>query len=81
MSNTKSHGLYSCPTQLLKEVSEFVSQPLASLFNMSVSQGIYFDKLKLAKIVPMFKSMMIWKIQITTDQFRSYQTLTEYLKK
>ena len=56
MSNTKSHGLYSCPTQLLKEVSDFVSQPLASVLNMSVSQGVYIDKLKLEKIVPIFKS-------------------------
>ena len=56
MSNNKSYGLYSCPTHLLKEVSDVISQPLASLFNMSVSQCSYPEKLKLAKIVPIFKS-------------------------
>ena len=56
MSNNKSYGLYSCPTHLLKEVSDVISQPLASLFNMSVSQCSYPEKFKLAKIVPIFKS-------------------------
>ena len=37
--NNKAYGLYSCPTQLLKCVSNIISQPLASLLNFSVTQG------------------------------------------
>lgn len=54
--NKKTYGLYSCPTLLLKYVSDIVSLPLASLLNVSVSQGVYPAKLKLSKIVPVFKS-------------------------
>ena len=56
MPNNKSYGLYSCPTHLLKEVSYIISQPLASLLNMSVSLGTNPRKLKLAKIIPIFKA-------------------------
>ena len=56
MPNNKSYGLYSCPTHLLKEASHIISQPLASLLNMSVSLGTYPRKLKLAKIIPIFKA-------------------------
>ena len=54
--NNKAHGLYSCPTQLLKLVHETISEPLAALINISVSEGVYPNKLKLSKIVPVFKS-------------------------
>ena len=56
MPNNKSYGLYSCPTHLLKEVSHIISQPLASLLNMPVSLGTYPRKLKLAKIIPIFRA-------------------------
>ena len=56
MPNNKSYVLYSCPTHLLKEVSHIISQPLASLLSMSVSLCTYPWKLKLAKIISMFKA-------------------------
>ena len=56
MPNNKSYGLYSCPTHLPKEVSHIISDPLASLLNMLVSLGTYPRKLKLAKIIPIFKA-------------------------
>ena len=55
-SNKKACGLYSCPTLLLKYASDIVSLPIATLLNVSVSQGVYPAKLKLLKIVPVFKS-------------------------
>ena len=36
--NKKTCGLYSCPTQLLKYVSVIISQPLATLLNVSVER-------------------------------------------
>ena len=51
----KSHGLYSCPTQLLKCSRHIISAPLATLINNSVQRGIFPSKLKHAKIIPIFK--------------------------
>ena len=53
---SKAYGLYSCPTQLLKCVSDIISQPLASLLNFSVIQGVYPAKLKLSNIIPVYES-------------------------
>ena len=39
--NKKTYGLYSCPIQLLKYVSDIISQPLATLLNFCVFQGVY----------------------------------------
>ena len=54
--NNKSHGLYSCPTQLLKYSTNVVSSILAEIINLSISSGIYPTKLKKAKIIPFFKA-------------------------
>ena len=37
----KSHGLYSCPTRLLKCSRHIISAPLATLINNSVHRGIF----------------------------------------
>ena len=54
--NNKSHGLYSCPTQILKCSSNVVSNTLAEIINLYISTGIYPNKLKMAKIVLIFKT-------------------------
>jgi len=52
----KAHGLYSCPTRLLRVASHIISKPLATIINKSVENGVYPSKLKHAKIVPIYKS-------------------------
>ena len=54
--SNKAHGLYSCPSYLLKFVRDIISIPLANLINLSISQGVYPAKLKISKIVAVFKS-------------------------
>ena len=54
--NNKSHGLYSCPTQILKYSSNVISNTLAEILNLSISTGVYPNKLKMAKIIPIFKT-------------------------
>ena len=44
--NNKSHGLYSCPTQLLKCSCDTISPVLANFRNKFVSLGAYPFKLK-----------------------------------
>ena len=36
----KAHGLYSCPTRILRSVRHILSKPLADIMNKSVSQGV-----------------------------------------
>jgi hypothetical protein len=52
----KSYGLYSCPARILKCSRYILSNPLSVLINMSVESGIYPDKLKHAKVIPIFKN-------------------------
>ena len=56
LPNNKAYGLYSCPVSILKLSSHIISQPLAQIFNVSVSSGSFPAKLKTAKVVPVFKS-------------------------
>ena len=55
LPKNKSHGLYSCPTQLLKCSSNVISGILVDILNISISTGVYPSKLKMAKIIPIFK--------------------------
>ena len=51
----KVHGLYSCPTRILKCASKIISSPLCKLINTSIETGAYPSKLKHAKVVPVYK--------------------------
>ena len=54
--NGKSHGFYSCPTQTLKHAHQYLSELLALFIYTSVFQGAYPAKLKLSKVVPVFRA-------------------------
>ena len=51
----KSNGPNSIPTNLLKLVSNTISNPLTSIINKSFSQGVFPDLLKMANVIPIFK--------------------------
>ena len=46
LPNNKAYGLYSCPVSILKLSSHIISQPLAQIFNVSVSSGSLLLNLK-----------------------------------
>ena len=52
----KAHGLYSFPTRTLRAAKHIISQPLSMLINKSIEYGTYPSKLKLAKVIPIYKS-------------------------
>lgn len=54
--NNKSYGLYSFPVLLLKCAKHLISKPLAQILNTSVQNGKYPSKLKLSKVIPIYKS-------------------------
>ena len=53
--NNKASGPNSIPNNILLLVKDIIANPLADIFNLSVSTGIYIDKLKISKIIPIFK--------------------------
>ena len=56
MSNNKSYGFYSCPVSILKHASDIISDVLTKIFNKSIDLGTFPSKLKMAKVLPIFKS-------------------------
>jgi hypothetical protein len=56
LNNSKSAGPFSIPTKLFKMITSILSVPLAYLFNCSFSCGTVPDKLKLARVVPIYKN-------------------------
>ena len=56
LPNNKSHGLYSCPTKLLKYSGTIISDILDKIVNLSVTSGNYPSKLKKVKVILVFKT-------------------------
>ena len=52
----KAHGLYSFLTHILRSAKHIISQPLSIVLNKSLAHGIYPTKLKLPKVIPIYKS-------------------------
>ena len=57
LQNGKSTGPFSIPVKLLKVLKPYISQPLANIFNQSIILGIFPDKLKYAKVIPIHKNV------------------------
>jgi len=48
-------GFDKISVKLLKNIAPFILNPLTHIFNLSIQQGIFPDKLKLAIIKPIHK--------------------------
>ena len=53
--NNKASGPNSIPNEILLLIKESIAKPLADIINLSFSTGIYIEKLKISKIIPIFK--------------------------
>ena len=53
--NGKSTGPFSIPVKHLKLLNPYISKQLAYIFNHSICIGIFLDKLKYAKVIPIHK--------------------------
>ena len=53
---SKSSNINSIPCSIFKLISSHISPVLAGLFNMSIEQGIFPEKFKEARVIPLFKS-------------------------
>ena len=56
LKNGKACGDDGIGAQLIKENKQFLLHPLTYIFNLSLTTGIVPDKLKIAKVIPLFKS-------------------------
>ena len=54
--SNKSAGFDNISPSVIKNIIPIIAQPLANIFNMSLSTGTFPDALKIAKVVPVFKS-------------------------
>ena len=53
--SNKAVGPNSIPNKILHMIKELIAEPLAEIINLSFSTGIYIDKLKISKIIPIYK--------------------------
>ena len=53
--NGKSSGFDDISPSVVKQVAPFISFPLAHIFNLSLSTGVFPSDLKVAKVIPVFK--------------------------
>ena len=51
-----SKGYDNISNKIMKETITEVLVPLTHIFNESLQQGIFPDKLKIAKVIPLYKS-------------------------
>ena len=52
----KSSGYDDINFNVIKHSFQYISKPLMHIFQLSLSQGIFPDSLKIAKITPIFKT-------------------------
>ena len=55
LSSKNSCGADGLSTNLLKRISKIIAPPLCVIINQSLVTGIFPDRLKIAKVIPLFK--------------------------
>jgi hypothetical protein len=51
----KSPGMDEIPPKLVKCTDPFIIKPLCHIFNLSFTQGLVPESLKIAKVIPIYK--------------------------
>ena len=55
LNKSKTTGLDKISGSLLRECADLISSPICNIFNQSVSQGVFPDDWKSARVTPLFK--------------------------
>ena len=69
MKPKKSTGQDNISSWLLKQINETICQPVAILINKSMEEGTFPNKLKISKIIPIYKSK-------DKDQLNNYRPIS-----
>ena len=56
LKNKSSYGFDELSTTLVKKIISLIFEPLSEIINLSLSTTIVPDKMKIAKVIPLFKS-------------------------
>ena len=56
LNPAKAIDLFKFPTKIIKDIRHLICTPLSMIINKSVKKGIFPEKLKIAKVAPVFKS-------------------------
>jgi hypothetical protein len=76
LQNTTGVGVDGFQTRVVKSVSEYIAEPLVHVFNQSFENGEFPDRLKLAKVVPVFKS----DDKLSVNNYRPISLLSVFSK-
>ena len=80
MTVSKATGPNSIPTNLLKQFTNELIEPLVIILNKSLREGIFPDILKFASVCPIYKKVIEQNVR-TIGQFHFFLTSAKYLKK
>jgi hypothetical protein len=61
---------------MIKLVSNEISRPLAHIFNLSLRSGVFSDKLKMCRVIPIFKTCN----KLECDNYRPISLLSSVSK-
>ena len=75
--NNKAVGPNSIPNTILHMIKFIIAEPLADIINLSFETGIYIDKLKISRVVPIFKEK---GNNLLTENFRPISLLSNINK-
>ena len=76
LKSGKSLGLNSIPIKLLKHLCPLISLRLSQIINESFQSDIFPDKMKLAKVIPLFKK----GCSVTASNYRPISLLSVFSK-
>lgn len=74
--NKRSKDSENLNMVLIKKLIHLLVVPLAHIFNQSLNEGIFPDKMKLAKVIPIFKSGSIENV----EDYRPISLLSQFSK-
>ena len=80
MASQTSSGYDDTSLKLLKSIKHMLLEPLTLIINQMLNTGIFPDKLKIAKVIPIYKKETK-QYSPTTFQFLCYHRFLRYLKK
>ena len=63
----KSAGHDNIGNFVIKKVDSEIVKPLTRIFNLSLSTGIVPDKLKVAKVIPIHKKLMLLYFKLSSS--------------
>ena len=72
LKSTASYGYDGLNTKLLKIIIKEICKPITLIINQSITNGIFPDKLKIAKVTPVYKKDDKTKMN-NTDNFHFCQ--------